>query len=115
VKPSGIHHVSICVPDADRGLEFYRDVMGMTQLPRPDLGPGHWLDAGGQQLHLLEMDGDPPIANHFAIRVDDMHEAVEDLRARGVDVHPVDHVAGAGFQAFLHDPFGNFIELNQPD
>ncbi|MDQ1511822.1 MAG: hypothetical protein QOG50_3666, partial [Actinomycetota bacterium] len=22
---------------------------------------------------------------------------------------------GAGHQAFLHDPFGNFIELNQPD
>ena len=26
-----------------------------------------------------------------------------------------DHIAGAGHQAFLHDPFGNFLELNQPD
>jgi hypothetical protein len=22
---------------------------------------------------------------------------------------------GAGHQAYLHDPFGNFIELNQPE
>jgi glyoxylase I family protein len=115
VKPSGLHHVSICVRDADAALEFYRDVMGMTQLPRPDLGPGHWLDAGGQQVHLMEMDTDPPRANHFAIRVDDVAAAVSDLRARGVDVHPIDHIAGAGHQAFLHDPWGNFIELNQPD
>jgi catechol 2,3-dioxygenase-like lactoylglutathione lyase family enzyme len=115
MKPSGIHHVSICVTDATRGLEFYRDVLGMTQLPRPDLGPGYWLDAGGQQVHLMEMDTDPPRANHFAIRVDDVGAAVDDLRAQGVEVHPIDHIPGAGRQAFLHDPFGNFIELNQPD
>src|SRR5688572_28248355 len=84
MKPSGIHHVSICVHDAQRGLEFYRDVLGMTQLPRPDLGPGHWLDAGGQQVHLMEMEGDPPRANHFAIRVDDVDAAVDDLRAQGI-------------------------------
>jgi hypothetical protein len=24
-------------------------------------------------------------------------------------------MAGAGHQAFLHDPSGNFIELNQPE
>ena len=36
--------MSICVTDADAGLAFYRDVLGCTPLPRPDLGPGHWLD-----------------------------------------------------------------------
>jgi catechol 2,3-dioxygenase-like lactoylglutathione lyase family enzyme len=115
VKPSGVHHVAICVRDADVALEFYRDVLGMTQLPRPDFGPGFWLDAGGQQVHLMEAEGDPPVANHFAIRVDDLASAVADLRAKGVEVHPIDHVPGAGHQAFLHDPSGNFIELNQPD
>jgi catechol 2,3-dioxygenase-like lactoylglutathione lyase family enzyme len=40
MKPSGVHHVAICVADARKGLTFYRDVLGMTQLPRPDLGPG---------------------------------------------------------------------------
>jgi glyoxylase I family protein len=116
MKPAGIHHVSICVPDAEAGLAFYRDVMGMTHLPRPEaLGPGHWLDAGGQQLHLLQSDEERPRSDHFAIRVTDFDEAVASLRARDVAVHTSDYVAGAGRQAFLHDPFGNFIELNQPD
>jgi glyoxylase I family protein len=116
VKPSGIHHVAICVPDADAALPFYRDVLGLTELPRPDFGfGGYWLDAGGQQVHLMESKDEPPRGNHFAIRVEDVAAAVDDLRARGVEVHPVPHMAGAGRQAFLHDPFGNFIELNQPD
>lgn len=115
MRPAGIHHVSVCVPDADSGLAFYRDVLGMQPIDRPDLGPGHWLDAGGQQVHLMQSDDPPPRSNHFAIRVDDIDAAVDDLRARGVDVHPVPHVPGAGRQAFLHDPFGNFVELNQPD
>ena len=50
----------------------------MTQLPRPDLGPGYWLDAGGQQVHLMESDTQPLAANHFAIRVDDIDAAVTD-------------------------------------
>lgn len=115
MKPAGIHHVSICVSDADAGLAFYRDVLGLTQLPRPDLGPGHWLDAGGQQVHLMQSDDPRPASDHFAIRVENLDEAVEDLRAQDVKVHTSTYIPGAGHQAFIRDPFGNFIELNQPD
>jgi catechol 2,3-dioxygenase-like lactoylglutathione lyase family enzyme len=115
MQPAGVHHVSICVTDADAALGFYRDVMGCTPLPRPDLGPGHWLDAGGQQVHLMQSDDPPPRSNHFAFRVHDLDAVVDELRGKGVEVHPVPHVVGAGRQAFLHDPFGNFLELNQPE
>ena len=115
MKPAGIHHIAICVADADQGLEFYRDVLGFTQLPRPDLGPGYWLDAGGQQVHLMQSAEERPKSDHFAIRVDNLDEAVADLRAADQKVFTSDYIAGAGRQAFLHDPFGNFIELNQPD
>ena len=30
-------------------------------------------------------------------------------------VDPIPHMQGAGRQAFLHDPSGNFVELNQPE
>jgi glyoxylase I family protein len=30
-------------------------------------------------------------------------------------VHRVPLIAGSGHQAFLHDPFGNMVELNQPE
>jgi catechol 2,3-dioxygenase-like lactoylglutathione lyase family enzyme len=115
MKPAGLHHVAICVADAQKGLAFYRDLLGMTQLPRPDLGPGYWLDAGGQQVHLMESDTPPPVANHFAIRVDDIDAAVTDLQEQGVEVYRVPLIAGAGYQAVLHDPFGNLVELNQPE
>ena len=49
MKPSGIHHVAICVRDADEAVTFYRDVLGLTVLDRPDFGfGGYWLDAGGR-------------------------------------------------------------------
>ena len=107
MKPAGIHHVSICVADAEAGLAFYRDVLGLTQLPR--------LDAGGQQVHLMQSDEQRPRSDHFAIRVDDLDEAVADLKNQDVKVFTSVYIPGAGHQAFLHDPFGNFIELNQPD
>jgi glyoxylase I family protein len=116
MKPTGLHHVSICVRDADEALAFYCDDLGLTQLPRPDFGfGGHWLDAGGQQVHLMEDTQPLTGSHHFAIRVDDLEEAVADLRAKGIKVDTVPHMQGAGRQAFLRDPSGNFIELNQPD
>src|SRR6202007_2882309 len=89
MKPAGVHHVAICVVDALKGLAFYRDVLGMTQLPRPDLGPGYWLAAGGQQVHLMASDTQPVGANHFAIRVDDIDAAVSDLQEQSIEVHRV--------------------------
>ena len=77
------------------------------QGPLPVVAVNLWFHVGSKD--------EPPRGNHFAIRVDDVAAAVEDLQAQGVEVHPVPHMEGAGRQAFLHDPFGNFIELNQPD
>ncbi len=114
MKPAGIHHVSICVADADTALAFYRDVLGFTELPRPDLGPGYWLDGGGQQLHLMQSDEPRPRSDHFAIRVDDIDECVADIEQHDVKVFTTDGIPGVCKQAFLHDPFGNFVELNQP-
>jgi catechol 2,3-dioxygenase-like lactoylglutathione lyase family enzyme len=117
VRTGGVHHVSLDVDDLDAARRFYVDQLGFTELPRPDFGfPGAWLSMGDHQLHLLEVSGPMPAGGgrHFALQVDDRDAAVEELRARGVKVDPTPAVAGAGFQAFLHDPAGNLIELNQP-
>jgi catechol 2,3-dioxygenase-like lactoylglutathione lyase family enzyme len=116
MKPAGVHHVSVCVSDVDAAVDFYTRVLGFTTLPRPDFGfGGAWLDTGGGQVHLMQSDAPRPQGDHFALRVDDLDEAVADIRASGWKVDPVPHMAGAGRQAFLHDPSGNMIELNQPD
>ena len=116
MKPAGIHHVAICVRDEDEAVAFYTDVLGMSVLPRPDFGfGGYWLEAGGQQLHLMHSDDVAAGGHHFAIRVDDFDAVVAELQGKGVKVNPIPHMEGAGRQAFLHDPSGNFIELNEPD
>ena len=63
----------------------------------------------------LESDTQPLGANHFAIRVDAIDAAVTDLQEQGVEVQRIPFIPGAGHQAFLHDPFGNLLELNQPE
>jgi glyoxylase I family protein len=112
-----VHHVALDVDDLDAALRFYVDGMGFTELRRPDFGfPGAWLDMGSHQLHLVEVTGPLPAngGRHFALRVEDLDDAVTSLRAKDIKVDPIPAIPGAGRQAFLVDPSGNLIELNQP-
>ena len=108
--------MSLNVSDTGLALAFYRDVLGMAPLPRPDLGfPGAWLDAGnGHQVHLIE--GDVPTAHgqHVAFEVDDIAAAIADLRGRGIAVRDAKPVGDTDLvQTFVHDPDGNLLELTQ--
>ena len=89
---------------------------GTRVLPRPDFGiPGAWLGAGPQQIHLIQTsDHAAPNGQHFAFRVDDLDAVSEELREAGVEVSRAMEIPDVGRQAFLHDPAGNMIELNQP-
>jgi len=115
MKPDGIRHIAILVDDADKAAVFYRDVLGLTQLRRPEGAPirGAWFDAGGEQLHLMQPENPTMNPPHFAICVADLASAVAAIRERGVAVYEVEHMPGAGYQAVLTDPSGNLIELNQ--
>jgi catechol 2,3-dioxygenase-like lactoylglutathione lyase family enzyme len=114
VKTLAVHHVSINVTDVDEATRFYVDTLGLSaRKDRPDFGfGGAWLDAGGQQVHLIQ--GDPPAAvgQHFALLVEDLDGVVAELRDKGIKVSDASPV-GTGRQAFLADPAGNTIELHQ--
>ncbi len=114
---SGLHHVAISVDDVDTAIAFYTEVLGCTvRADRPDFGfPGAWLDAGAQQIHLMQFGPGEQARGHFALRVDSTGAWHERLDGHGVAHQVADHVVGAGHQIFLHDPAGNQIELNEPD
>lgn len=117
MRLAGIHHVSLNVADTATSVEFYRDVLGMAELPRPDLGfPGAWLDAGdGQQIHLIEGTVPPAHGQHVAFEVDDVAAAIAALRAKGVAVGDAKTVGDSDvLQTFVRDPDGNLLELTQP-
>jgi glyoxylase I family protein len=115
MQPRAIHHVSINVPDPEVALRFYVDVLGLTpRTDRPDFGiGGAWLDAGGQQVHLIEGETPAGMGQHFALAVDDLDAVIAELRERGVEVSDAMTI-GPNRQAFTQDPAGNMVELNQP-
>lgn len=115
MKPLALHHVAVLVTDLDDAVDFYVRTLGMThRTDRPStLGPGAWLSAGDQQIHLTV--GTPPerAGQHLALHVADLDAASEELRREGVDVSPPVAI-GTARQAFLSDPSGNAIELHEP-
>ena len=116
MEPLGVHHVSIMTPDVEVGLAFYTEVLGLTvRSDRPDFGiGGAWLDAGEQQVHLVEGATPTEAGQHFALRVGDLDAVVAELRERGLDVADP-FATGVGRQTTVRDPFGNVVELNQPN
>jgi glyoxylase I family protein len=115
MRPDGLHHVSINVSDVDAARDFYTRVLGLTERSdRPDFDfDGAWLDVGGQQVHLIEAEVPPDAGQHFAVAVADLDAVVAELRGLGIAVtDPVP--VGRGRQAFVNDPSGNRVELQQP-
>ncbi|QWF71324.1 VOC family protein [Methylomonas paludis] len=84
-----LHHASLIVADTEKSLKFYRDVLGMQPIERPNLGfPGAWLAIGQQQIHLLELNNPDPISGrpvhggrdrHVAMHVNSIAALREDL------------------------------------
>jgi glyoxylase I family protein len=125
VAEKSLHHVSLCVSDLARAMAFYRDLLGLPELPRPDLGiPGAWLGVGGGlKLHLIENPERAPtgadrrlsIADpHFALWTDDVPAMVEALRRKGLEVLENRHRTVSFQQAYLKDPDGNMVEFIGP-
>ena len=114
MEPLGVHHVAVTVTDPEEAIRFYVDVLGLRQREdRPDFGiGGAWLDAGGQQVHLLE--GTPPESKgqHFALWFSDLDAVVGELRGRGFEVGDPGGI-GADRATFVVDPSGNAVELHE--
>jgi glyoxylase I family protein len=112
----GLHHVQVNVPSVEAVASFY-EMLGMTRrIDRPDIGvDGLWLDAGSQQIHLIEAAAPPDLGQHFAVEVDDLDAVVASLRAQGVTIgEPAALGEGLSRQTSLRDPAGNRIELREP-
>ena len=88
MKPAGIHHVSINVSDLAVARDFYVGTLGCDERSdRPTFDvDGAWLDVGGQQVHLIVAEPPVFLGQHFAMLVDDVATAVEELRTLGIRV-----------------------------
>jgi glyoxylase I family protein len=117
-----VHHVAVTVTDIERAKRFYGEVLGLREIPRPDFDfGGAWYELGDRQIHLIVHDGTRTLRgtraidlkdSHFALRIRDYGEALEHLRAHGVEVLPHPQNKTPWKQIYVTDPDGNVIELN---
>jgi len=127
-----LDHVGIAVSDLPAALAFYHDALGLEiEAPeevRSQRVRAHFVPVGDSKLELLEATApDSPIAkyigkrgpglHHITLRVEDIHAALAQLKARGaklIDEQPRPGAEGA-LIAFIHPAatHGVLIELKQ--
>lgn len=127
-----LDHVGIAVRELEQALAFYRDTLGLELTAPEEVASQRvraiFVKTGHATLELVEATGsDSPIErylekhgpglHHVALRVDDIHAALEHLKARGVrliDERPREGAHGA-LIAFIHPSaaHGVLVELKQ--
>lgn len=118
-----IDHIELVTADPERAARFYTEVLGFRVRERVSVPGGlqlTYLDLGGTTVELMCYSGtkvDPaPTAEHLgyrmmALEVEDMQQALDYLKARGIEPvwGPITRPAYA--RAEIRDPDGNHIEL----
>ena len=114
-----IHQIAVFAKDLDEAITFYRDILGATYITKFDPPGLVFFDFGGTRL-LLEKTG-PKASVYF--RVDDIHSAHEELKAKGINFIADPHMifrdengifGSAGeeeWMAFFSDPSDNILAL----
>jgi catechol 2,3-dioxygenase-like lactoylglutathione lyase family enzyme len=114
-----IEHVAIIVTDLSQSREFYANVLGLTEVPRPESFdfPGAWYQIGSTCLHLLSKPAkDAESPRHFCIRVKDIKAAAEQIESFDWPIRWEAKYKIIGIDRFfVYDPDGNRIELQGPD
>src|SRR5437867_6547163 len=127
-----LDHVGIAVKGLTAALAFYRDALGLEiEAPEEVVSQrvrAHFVPVGESKLELLEATApESPIAksiekrgpglHHITLRVEDLHAALSQLKARGarlIDEQPRPGAEGA-LVAFIHpsSAHGVLVELKE--
>src|SRR3712207_3485737 len=103
-----VDFIAVPTRDTARAVAWYRDVVGLPvseyaafEVETPNVTLSFWLP---------EEQGEPfvPNENGIALRVPDVHEAVEEVRAAGGEVIGVEDT-GVCHMGFVKDPDGNVL------
>jgi methylmalonyl-CoA/ethylmalonyl-CoA epimerase len=134
MKSLKIDHIGIAVKDLAEGVKFYEDILGISAVGYETVDEQKvnvaFMPCGDSELELLESTSDDgPIARfieksgegvqHIAIRVDNVENAIAELKEKGIrliDETPRYGAGGASI-AFLHPKStkGVLLELCQRD
>jgi catechol 2,3-dioxygenase-like lactoylglutathione lyase family enzyme len=112
-----LHHVNVTVPpELERQTkEFYGDVLGLEQVPKPSgtRPSGAWYQIGANQLHLsVENENRGPLSSrHVCFAVPDLSAAENRFRDAGVEIIPDPRPIEGTARFYVRDPGGNLLEI----
>ena len=131
MKIRALDHSALLVRDIERSRQFYGQVLGMEEVPRPhnfDF-PGAWFRMGETELHLIGETEAGRVASvepnsyrpdelargygtHSAYEVDDIEEAQRHLREHNIAIVGGPRPRGDGIiQLYILDPDNYVVEL----
>ena len=125
MKITGIHHIAILAGDYEKSKKFYTEILGFTILSETYRAErkSYKLDLAINGMYQVELFSFPeykerasfPEAKglrHLAFAVENIEEAVDELRLKKVDVQEIrtDELTNKKF-CFFNDPNGQPLEL----
>jgi catechol 2,3-dioxygenase-like lactoylglutathione lyase family enzyme len=112
-----IDHVQLAMPAGEepRARAFYAGALGMDEVPKPpDLAArgGCWFESGGVRVHLgVETPFVPARKAHPGIVCVNLDGLLRRLAEHDVPVTMGGTFEDGARHAYVHDPFGNRLEL----
>ena len=119
---TGIAHACFTVSDLERSIRFYRDGLGLAPAfeftDHDGRRTGLYFRVGRRTfIELFEGPLGEQAARgsyrHLCLEVDDIEQAVQTLRQRGIEVSEVKMGKDYSYQAWITDPDDNRFELHQ--
>ncbi|MCB0078129.1 MAG: VOC family protein [Anaerolineales bacterium] len=114
----GLDHLQLAMPRGGEAAarHFYGTLLGLREVTKPPTlraAGGCWFEGKGISFHLgVEEPFTPARKAHPALRVSDLDAALSHLAAAGIEITRDQRVPEVR-RAYIHDPFGNRIELLQ--
>lgn len=108
--------VAAPVDSEDAARRFYGELLGLTELPKPEAlreRGGVWFACGAHQLHVgITPDFSPATKGHPALRValSELDHLAESLSEAGVKVRWDEAIPDVR-RFYVADPWGNRLEL----
>ena len=111
----GVDHIQLAMP-AGREAEaraFYSVLLGVPEIPKPpDVAKrgGAWFESAHVKIHLgIDAEFRPARKAHPGLLVDGLAALARRLRDAGYEV--IDDPMNGRARIYVHDPFGNRLEL----
>ena len=101
----------------DTARSFYARLLGLREIPKPESirhRGGVWFEADGLDIHVSveEQRNGPDAYRHFGLECADVDTLRAKLHTAGISTE--DGRPAPWKRFFVHDPFGNRIEIHEP-